>query len=121
MEKDLRLIGHEGKQSDHPGPFDRKSQLPLMFSAGSRNPAGQNLAPFGGVPAKRIGILVIDFKFLGAEFTNLLLKEDLSLTPATPIFPIPTAHSPIHLRIHGTVHSGTFVHIVSIVGHTYSP
>jgi hypothetical protein len=76
------LFGHKRKQRDNPSPLDSYRQDPLMFRTGTGNTPGQDLSPFRNETAKPIRVLVIYFFFLEAEFTDLFLKKDLSLSPA---------------------------------------
>jgi hypothetical protein len=62
-----------------------------MLGAGTGDPPGKYLSPFGDKTPQYIRILVIDLKFLDAKFTNLLFEVNFSLSPA-PIFPIPAVY-----------------------------
>jgi hypothetical protein len=81
------LIGHKGEKGDSPGSFNRQGQSPLVFGAGSGNPAGQDFSPFGNKAAEGIRVLIVYLQLLDAEFANLLLKINLSFTPAAFTFP----------------------------------
>jgi hypothetical protein len=71
-----------------------------MFSTGTGNAAGQYFTPFRDKPAQYIGVLIIYLELLGTEFTDLLFKEDLTLSASTaPVITIPTVHGNIHTPI----------------------
>jgi hypothetical protein len=75
-------VGYKGKQGNVSGLLDSQGQGALVFRAGAGNTPGKYLAPVGDKAAEGIRVLVVDLEFLGTEFTDLLFKEDLSLTAA---------------------------------------
>jgi hypothetical protein len=75
-------VGYKGKQGNASGLLDSQGQRALVFRAGTGNAPGKYLAPVGNKAAEGIRVLIVDFEFLGTEFTDLLLKKDLS--PAAP-------------------------------------
>jgi len=58
-----------------------------MFRTGSGYTAGKNFTPLSRKTTQTIRILVVNLKFLGAEFAHLFLEIDLSFS-ATAIFAI---------------------------------
>jgi hypothetical protein len=82
-------VGYKGKQCNVSGLLDGQGQSALVFRAGTGNTPGKYLAPIGDKAAESIRVLVVDLEFLGTEFTNLLLKEDLPLAaPAKTILAV---------------------------------
>ncbi len=77
--------------------LDLDSKASLMLGAGSGDAAGKNLAPLGGVSAETVGILIIDFRFLGAETAHLLAEKHLA--PATAAAVVGIAHGILHRHI----------------------
>jgi hypothetical protein len=76
-----------------------------VFRAGAGNAPGKYLAPVGDKTAEGIRILVVDLEFLGTEFADFLLKENLPLAaPAKTILAVTT----LAVRIPVTpIHPGT--------------
>jgi hypothetical protein len=91
----LLSVRHKGKQGDNPRPFYRQGKSPLMFGAGAGNTAGQYFTPLGDKPAQYIRILIVYLKFLGAEFADLLLKKNLSLSAPAAVIAVPAVHGAI--------------------------
>jgi hypothetical protein len=88
-----------------------------MFRAGTGHPAGYYLPPVGDKPAQYIRVFVVYLQFLGTEFTNFLLKKDLSLTAtSTAILTVPA----VYLAFRAPILTGMFIFYVFLIRHICS-
>ena len=60
-------------------PLDSHSQRSLVLCAVAGDTAGKNLASLGNVSLQLIGILVIDYIILAAEYAHFLSSADTTL------------------------------------------
>jgi hypothetical protein len=111
------LVSDEGKQRDDPGPLNSRSQSPLMLRAGTGHPAGHYLSPIGDKPAQHIRVFVVYFQLLGTEFTDLLLKKNLSFTAAAAaVLTVPA----VYLAFYSPFLPGVFVFCIFFIRHICS-
>jgi hypothetical protein len=108
-----KLLRNKGQQGDDPGPFNGQGQNPLMLCTGAGDTPGQYLSPFGNKAAEGVGVLIIYFYFLDAEFADFLLEINLALAPAA-IFSVPAVHLGIHAPV---LAGGPFIIGISFIRH----